>query len=200
MIKSRIYYLLEEHDGPSSESYILKSAYFDINTCQFEQPIQLPHPSTLASKWCSLIFPQEYLERYQNLSNSSLSNDNFDLRSVFSNCYLNDELKRTAQKSVISCPAAAVNQKILPKLLSTSPSFSDSIMKSDSYLMDETITSEDEIIDFDTKTIYSLSLNDMGHACNDLMDRSNDNQKLDNGIRRNSSSLNDYNDDVVEKK
>lgn len=197
MIKSRIYYLLEEHDGPSSESYILKSAYFDINTCQFEQPIQLPHPSTLASKWCSLIFPQEYLERYQNLSNSSLSNDNFDLRSVFSNCYLNDELKRTDQKSVISFPAAAVNQKILPKLLSTSPSFSDSIMKSDSYLMDETITSEDEIIDFDTKTIYSLSLNDMGHVCNDLM---NDNQKLDNGIRRDSSSLNDYNDDVVEKK
>jgi hypothetical protein len=63
MVKSKIYYVIEEHDGPSSESYILKSAYFDIKTCQFEIPHQLPHPSTLASKWCSLIFPQEFLEK-----------------------------------------------------------------------------------------------------------------------------------------
>ena len=63
MIKSKIYYVIEEHDGPSSESYILKSAYFDIKTCQFEVPHQLPHPSTLASKWCTLVFPQEFIEK-----------------------------------------------------------------------------------------------------------------------------------------
>lgn len=63
MIKSKIYYVIEEHDGPSSESYILKSAYFDIKTCQFEVPHQLPHPSTLASKWCTLVFPQELIEK-----------------------------------------------------------------------------------------------------------------------------------------
>jgi hypothetical protein len=47
MIDSKIYYLLEEHDGPSSESYLLKSASFDIKTCQFDTPTQLPHPSIL---------------------------------------------------------------------------------------------------------------------------------------------------------
>lgn len=47
MIDSKIYYLLEEHDGPSSESYLLKSASFDIKTCQFDTPNQLPHPSIL---------------------------------------------------------------------------------------------------------------------------------------------------------
>jgi hypothetical protein len=54
----KIYYLLEEHDGPSTETYILKSAFFDINTWQFEAAKQLPHPSTLASKWCTLVFPR----------------------------------------------------------------------------------------------------------------------------------------------
>ena len=77
MINSKIYYLLEEHDGPSSESYILKSAYFDINTWQFEMPVQLPHPSTLASKWCTLVFPQEFLERYQ--TQTSLGEDDLSL-------------------------------------------------------------------------------------------------------------------------
>ena len=73
MIGSKIYYLLEEHDGPSSESYILKSASFDISTWQFDAPSQLPHPSILASKWCTLVFPQEFLEKCQVLSSSSSS-------------------------------------------------------------------------------------------------------------------------------
>jgi hypothetical protein len=47
MIDCKIYYLLEEHDGPSSESYLLKSASFDLKTCQFDTPTQLPHPSIL---------------------------------------------------------------------------------------------------------------------------------------------------------
>ena len=38
-------------------------------------PIQLPHPSTLASKWCTLVFPQEFLERYQTQSNSTGEDD-----------------------------------------------------------------------------------------------------------------------------
>jgi hypothetical protein len=80
MANSKIYYLLEEHDGPSSESYILKSAYFDLKTHQFEAPKQLPHPSTLASKWCTLVFPREFLERYQSLSSheDSLLSTSFD--------------------------------------------------------------------------------------------------------------------------
>jgi hypothetical protein len=60
--EKKIFYLLEEH-GPSSESYILKASYFDLNTFKFEKCIQLPHPSTLASKWCTLVFPQDYLDR-----------------------------------------------------------------------------------------------------------------------------------------
>ncbi len=65
--QKKIFYLLEEH-GPSSESYILKASYFDLNTFKFEKSIQLPHPSTLASKWCTLVFPQDYLEKCQNSS------------------------------------------------------------------------------------------------------------------------------------
>ncbi|CAF1310795.1 unnamed protein product, partial [Didymodactylos carnosus] len=66
MIGHKISYLLEEHDGPSSESYILKASVFDIEKKTFERSVCLPHPSTLASKWCSLVFPQEFLERCQN--------------------------------------------------------------------------------------------------------------------------------------
>ncbi len=79
MVNKRIFYLLEEHDGPSSESYILKSAYFDLETWQFEAPKQLPHPSTLASKWCTLVFPREFLSKYQTLS----SCDETDLNTSF---------------------------------------------------------------------------------------------------------------------
>jgi len=108
MVKSKIYYLLEEHDGPSSESYILKSAYFDINTFQFEEPVQLPHPSTLASKWCQMVFPQEFLERYQNLSNC---NDNFDLRSVFN--ATNSSLSNLIDENLISSNISSNNKSIL---------------------------------------------------------------------------------------
>lgn len=65
----KIHYLLEEHDGPSSESYILKSSYFDIEKRTFERSVQLPHPSTLASKWCSLVFPQQFLDGCQTFDN-----------------------------------------------------------------------------------------------------------------------------------
>lgn len=69
---TKVHYLLEEH-GPSSESYILKSAYFDISSCRFEKSVQLPHPSTLASKWCNLVFPQEFLEKCQAALSSANS-------------------------------------------------------------------------------------------------------------------------------
>jgi hypothetical protein len=134
MVKSKIYYLLEEHDGPSSESYILKSAYFDINTFQFEEPVQLPHPSTLASKWCSLVFPQEFLERYQNLSNC---NDNFDLRTVFAtNCNLNnpDDNSNTSSTTPITSFITANNTNTLSNSLRNN---NKSILK-DSILTDET--------------------------------------------------------------
>ncbi len=55
--------------GPSSESYILKSSYFDIEKRTFERSVQLPHPSTLASKWCSLVFPQQFLDGCQTFDN-----------------------------------------------------------------------------------------------------------------------------------
>ena len=75
MIQSKIYYILEEHDGPSAESYNLKSGYFDLSTWQTEEPINLPHPSTLASKWCSLVFPRAFLEKCQALICSSNQDD-----------------------------------------------------------------------------------------------------------------------------
>ena len=75
MINSKIYYYIEEHDGPFSESYVLRSASFDLNTKHFEEDVKLPRPSTLASKWCSLIFPHEFLEKYQALTPES-SNKN----------------------------------------------------------------------------------------------------------------------------
>lgn len=133
MVKSKIYYLLEEHDGPSSESYILKSAYFDINTFQFEEPVQLPHPSTLASKWCSLVFPQEFLERYQNLSNC---NDNFDLRAVFAtNCNLNNP----DDSNTITSTITTNNTNTLSNSLRNNNNNNKSILK-DSILTDETQT------------------------------------------------------------
>ena len=58
----KIFFLLEEH-APSSESYILKSSYFYIDQNEFEEYTKLPHPSTLASKWCMLVFPQELLDQ-----------------------------------------------------------------------------------------------------------------------------------------
>jgi hypothetical protein len=58
----KIFFLLEEH-APSSESYILKSSYFHIDKNEFEEYTKLPHPSTLASKWCMLVFPQELLDQ-----------------------------------------------------------------------------------------------------------------------------------------
>lgn len=93
MVNSKIYYLLEEHDGPSSESYILKSAYFDLTTYQFDAPRQLPHPSTLASKWCTLVFPREFLEKYQSLSSA----DDGDLNMSF-----DDETTSTSIRRALS--------------------------------------------------------------------------------------------------
>lgn len=91
MVNSKIYYLLEEHDGPSSESYILKSAYFDLTTYQFDAPKQLPHPSTLASKWCTLVFPREFLEKYQSLSSA----DDGDLNMSFDDERTNPSIGRS---------------------------------------------------------------------------------------------------------
>ena len=82
MINSKIYYVIEEHDGPTCESYILKSANFDIKTCEFEVPQQLPHPSTLASKWCSLTFPAEFLEKCQALTSTDL------IEKSYSQCHI----------------------------------------------------------------------------------------------------------------
>lgn len=78
MDNSKINYLIEEHDGPLSESYVLRSASFDINTRNFESSIKLPIPSTLASKWCYLTFPLEFLEKYHAIN----SNEELNLLSA----------------------------------------------------------------------------------------------------------------------
>lgn len=67
MVGSKINYIIEEHDGPFSETYVLRSASFDIDRNKFESTIELPIPSTLASKWCYLVFPLEFLEKYYSI-------------------------------------------------------------------------------------------------------------------------------------
>lgn len=83
MVNSKINYLIEEHDGPFSESYVLRSASFDLITKSFEEDVKLPRPSTLASKWCSLIFPNEFLEKYQTISNDNSSKSNRYYEKMF---------------------------------------------------------------------------------------------------------------------
>lgn len=73
LVDSRIEYLIEEHDGPQSEFYELSSSSFDFKTKKFEPLVQLPIPGTLASKWCYLTFPLEYLEKYH--VNKNQTND-----------------------------------------------------------------------------------------------------------------------------
>lgn len=68
MLDSKINYIIEEHDGPFSEAYVLRSASFDIDRMCFDTPIELPIPSTLASKWCYLVFPLEFLDKYYSLT------------------------------------------------------------------------------------------------------------------------------------
>ncbi|CAF0851324.1 unnamed protein product [Brachionus calyciflorus] len=72
VIGTKIDYLIEEHDGPLSESYVLSSSSFDIENMNFNKSIQLPIPSTLASKWCFLTFPLEFLENYHLIINQEL--------------------------------------------------------------------------------------------------------------------------------
>lgn len=69
----KIFFLLEEHT-PSSESYILKASYFYIDKNEFEEYTKMPHPSTLASKWCMLVFPQDVLDQFL----SQLSSKDYD--------------------------------------------------------------------------------------------------------------------------
>jgi hypothetical protein len=83
IVQSKIYYLLEEHDGPSSESYILKSASFDIRTWKFEEPVHLPHPSTLASKWCTLVFPNEFLVEASQTNQMNQNQNHLHLNNHF---------------------------------------------------------------------------------------------------------------------
>jgi hypothetical protein len=84
------------------------------------------------------VFPQEYLERYQSLANSScsFSNEMFDLRSVFGNCQLNDENSKS-----LSHLNGQKKNHVPPTHM---PSDSAISIKSNSYLVDETVTSDDE--------------------------------------------------------
>lgn len=73
----KVHYLMEEHDGPTSESYVLKVASFDLDTREFSDSTILPHPQAiLASRWCSLVFPQEFFASNPN-SDTVMSRDPF---------------------------------------------------------------------------------------------------------------------------
>ena len=95
------------------------------------------------------MFPQEYLERYQSLANSScsFSNEIFDLRSVFGNCQLNEENPKSLNQlnglKKSHAPPAHV------------PSDSTISIKSNLYLVDETITSDEEVNQEDTTSTFS---------------------------------------------
>ncbi|RMZ99662.1 hypothetical protein BpHYR1_003294, partial [Brachionus plicatilis] len=69
VVNSKIEYLIEEHDGPQSEFYELSSSSFDFESRKFDPLVQLPIPGTLASKWCYLTFPIEYLDKYHENKN-----------------------------------------------------------------------------------------------------------------------------------
>jgi hypothetical protein len=104
----KIFFLLEEH-APSSESYILKSSFFHIETNEFEEYVKLPHPSTLASKWCMLVFPQDLLDQVVSSSSCnaaarsgsgkmSRAKGIFDLQASIFEPYLFQQLEQQQQQ------------------------------------------------------------------------------------------------------